>query len=71
MEISNTKDELERKKKFYEDQSNNNKDLARNITILDQTIGDISLRLNRDENNRQHFQDEVCDFFFFKLFQKR
>jgi septal ring factor EnvC (AmiA/AmiB activator) len=59
MDISNTKDELERKKKFYEDQANNNKDLNRNITILDQNIADLSLRLNRDDNNRQHFQDEL------------
>ena len=31
MNISNTKDELEGKKKFYEDQANSNKDLNRNI----------------------------------------
>jgi hypothetical protein len=59
VDISRAKEELDRKKKFYEDQANNNADLDRNITSLDQTIADFSLRLNRDDNARQQFQDEV------------
>lgn len=59
IDISKAKEELDRKKKFYEDQANINSDLDRNITALDQTIADLSLRLNREETSRLQFQDEV------------
>jgi hypothetical protein len=59
IDIRNTKDELERQKKFYEDQKNMNAELERGINVLDQTIADFNLKLNKEETSRLQFHDEV------------
>jgi phage-related tail protein len=53
------KDELDKKKKFFEDQKNINSKLERDITALDQNISEMSARLTREETNRIQFQDEL------------
>ena len=57
--IQNSKEELEKKKKFYEDQKSINLQVQREIDQLDQNIADLTLRLNREDTNRLQFQDEV------------
>jgi hypothetical protein len=59
IDIRNTKDELERQKKFFEDQKNMNGELERGINLLDQSIADFNLKLNKEETNRLQFHDEV------------
>ena len=52
-------EELEKQKKFFEDQKSINAKLERDIEILDQTISELSIKMNREEQNRLQFQDEV------------
>lgn len=52
-------EELDKKKKFFEDQQNINSKLERDIDLLDQNISDLSIRITREETNRVQFQDEV------------
>jgi hypothetical protein len=52
-------EELEKQKKFFEDQKSINAKLERDIEILDQTIAELSIKMNREEQNRLQFQDEV------------
>lgn len=52
-------EELDKKKKFFEDQQNINAKLEKDIEILDQTISELSVRLTREELNRVQFQDEL------------
>ena len=52
-------EELEKQKKFFEDQQNINSKLERDIEILDQTISELSIKMNREDQNRLQFQDEV------------
>jgi len=72
-------EELEKKKKFFEDQQNINSKLERDIDSLDQAISELSVKLTKEDTNRLQFQDEVCfylsiikirDFLLFlKLFK--
>jgi hypothetical protein len=55
-------EELEKQKKFFEDQKSINAKLERDIEILDQTISELSIKMNREEQNRLQFQDEVRVF---------
>ena len=55
-------EELEKQKKFFEDQKSINAKLERDIEILDQTISELSIKMNREEQNRLQFQDEVRNF---------
>jgi len=59
IEILNNKEELDKKKKFYEDQKSINFQVQREIDQLDQSIADLTLRLNREDTNRLQFQDEL------------
>ena len=52
-------EELEKQKKFFEDQKNINAKLDKDIEVLDQTISELSIKINREEQNRLQFQDEV------------
>ena len=52
-------EELEKQKKFFEDQKSINAKLERDIEILDQTISELSIKMSREEQNRLQFQDEV------------
>ena len=52
-------EELEKQKKFFEDQKSINAKLERDIEVLDQTISELSVKMNREEQNRLQFQDEV------------
>ena len=61
LEYQTKRDELERKKKFFEDQQNINEKLDKEVSALDQLIADLSIRLTRDEMNRQQFKDEVIE----------
>ena len=54
-------EELDKKKKFFEDQQNINSKLERDIDSLDQAISELSIKLNREEANRVQFQDEVIN----------
>ena len=58
------KDELDAKKKFYEDQKNMNFKLQADISGLDQAISDLSIKLTREEQNRLQFQDEVRILYY-------
>ena len=60
IDIKHTRDELDRQTKFYEDQKSMNSDLERSIGLLDQSIADFNLKLNKEETNRLQFHDEVC-----------
>ena len=62
------KDELEKKKKFYEDQKNMNSKLESEINALDQAISDLSIKLTREDQNRIQFQDEVIKFSSLLIF---
>lgn len=57
-------DELDKQKKFFEDQKNINAKCDKEIELLDQTISDLSVRLTREEANRVQFQDEVILNFY-------
>ena len=61
LEYQTKRDELERKKKFFEDQQNINEKLDKEVSAIDQLIADLSIRLTRDEMNRQQFKDEVIE----------
>ena len=52
-------DELEKKRRFFEDQQQMNTRLEKEIDVLDQTISELSVRYNRDELNRVQFRDEL------------
>ena len=52
-------EELDKKKKFFEDQTNINAKLEKDIELLDQSISDLSLRLVKEEQNKLNFQDEL------------
>lgn len=52
-------EELEKKKKFFEDQQNINSKLERDIDSLDQAISELSVKLTKEDTNRLQFQDEV------------
>jgi septal ring factor EnvC (AmiA/AmiB activator) len=52
-------EDLEKKKRFYEDQQNINSKLERDIDSLDQAISELSVKLTKEEANRVQFQDEV------------
>jgi hypothetical protein len=58
-------EELEKQKKFFEDQKSINAKLERDIEVLDQTISELSVKMNREEQNRLQFQDEVQKFICF------
>ena len=53
------KDELDKKKKFFDDQKNMNSKLEAEINGLDQAISELSIKLTREEQNRLQFQDEL------------
>lgn len=59
VEINKNKEELDKKKKFYDDQKAINIQLQSEIDYLDQSIADLSLKLNREEQTRLQFQDEL------------
>lgn len=59
MDYQTCQDELEKKKKFFEDQKNINEKLDKEIEVLDQTISALSVRLNKEVSNRIQFHDEV------------
>ncbi len=52
-------DELEKKKKFYEDQQNINSKLSKDIEFLDSKISDLSMKLVNEENHKRSDQDEL------------
>ncbi|CAF0859941.1 unnamed protein product [Brachionus calyciflorus] len=52
-------EELDKKKKFYEDQQNSNSKLEKEIESYDNLISELSIRLNREELDRQQFQNEL------------
>jgi len=64
-------EELEKQKKFFEDQKSINAKLERDIEILDQTISELSIKMNREEQNRLQFQDEVRVFLNLEISANR
>jgi hypothetical protein len=58
-------EELEKKKRFFEDQQSINSKLEREIEQLDQAISELSIKMTREETNRIQFQDEV-NYLFIK-----
>lgn len=52
-------EELEKKRKFYEDQMGINAKLDKDIESLDQAISDFSVKLVREQQNKQQFEDEL------------
>ena len=63
VDFQSGQEELERKKKFFQDQQTINSKFEKEIEALDQAISDLSAKLTRDENNRTQFQDEVQQAF--------
>jgi predicted RNase H-like nuclease (RuvC/YqgF family) len=66
MDYRTCQDELEKKKKFFEDQRSINEKLDKEIEVLDQTISALSVRLNKEVSNRIQFHDEVTYYFITK-----
>lgn len=62
-------EDLEKKKRFYEDQQNINSKLERDIDSLDQAISELSVKLTKEEANRVQFQDEVFRLILQKYFK--
>ncbi len=52
-------DELDKKRKFFEDQMGINSKLDKEIESMDQAISDFSLKLVREEQNKLNLQDEL------------
>lgn len=52
-------EELDKKKKFFEDQQNSNSKLEKEIENYDNIISELSIRLNKEELDRQQFHSEV------------
>jgi hypothetical protein len=67
LEFQNKREELDKKRKFFEDQQNMNSKLEKEVEILDQNISDLSIRLNREEQARTQYIDEVIIFLLFFL----
>jgi hypothetical protein len=51
--------ELDKKKKFFEDQMAINSKLDKEIESVDQAISDFSLKLVREEQSKLNLQDEL------------
>jgi septal ring factor EnvC (AmiA/AmiB activator) len=54
-----SREELEKKKKFFDDQRNINAKLEKDIMSLDQKISELSGSLTRDKVIREQFEDEL------------
>lgn len=54
-----SREELEKKKKFYDDQRSINAKLDKDIMSLDQKISEMSSSLTREKVNREQFEDEL------------
>lgn len=54
-----SREELEKKRKFFEDQRNINAKLDKDIMSLDQKISELSSSLTREKINREQFEDEL------------
>ena len=67
LEFQNKREELDKKRKFFEDQQNMNSKLEKEVEVLDQNISDLSIRLNREEQARTQYIDEVIVFFKYHI----
>jgi hypothetical protein len=67
LEFQNKREELDKKRKFFEDQQNMNSKLEKEVEVLDQNISDLSIRLNREEQARTQYIDEVIVFFKYDI----
>lgn len=54
-----SREELDKKKKFFADQRNINAKLEKDIISLDQKISELSASLTREKVNREQFDDEL------------
>lgn len=54
-----SREDLEKKRKFFEDQRSINAKLDKDIMSLDQKISELSSSLTREKINREQFEDEL------------
>lgn len=54
-----SREELDKKKKFFDDQRSINSKLEKDIMSLDQKISELSSSLTREKVNREQFEDEL------------
>jgi hypothetical protein len=59
IDIEASKEELEKKRKFYYDQKTINSKLDNEVESYDQLICELSLTLNKEETNALQLEDEV------------
>jgi peptidoglycan hydrolase CwlO-like protein len=53
-------DELDKKRKFFEDQTSINSKLEKEIEFLDGSVSDFSMKLVREKQSKQNFSDELA-----------
>lgn len=54
-----SREELEKKKRFFDDQRSINSKLEKDIMSLDQKISELSSSLTREKVNKDQFEDEL------------
>lgn len=58
-------EELEKKKNFFQNQQNSNSKLEKEIENYDNVISELSVKLNKEELDRQQFHSEVILYYLF------